>query len=106
MKAIDREAATNQPPAPVDGPPGHLMFTQGEEKVLITPICLLSILSKIPIALQKGPQLKPLQREELQAALRDLSAKFGTDCFYRVELADPAARLPEQRYHFKQVVDE
>jgi nucleotidyltransferase/DNA polymerase involved in DNA repair len=49
---------------------------------------------------------EPLQREELQAVLRDLSAKFGADCFYRVELADPAARLPEQRYHFKQAVDE
>ncbi len=38
------------------------------------------------------------QEHRLQEVLKDLVARYGTDCFYRISLTDREARLPEHRF--------
>jgi len=38
------------------------------------------------------------QESRLRDVLRDLVARYGADCFYRISLTDRAARLPERRF--------
>jgi hypothetical protein len=35
--------------------------------------------------------------------LKDLVARYGADCFYRVSLINPEAHLPERRFRLREV---
>ena len=43
------------------------------------------------------------QEARLRRLLRDLRAKYGSDCFYRASLVDREARLPEMRFTLLEV---
>ena len=42
------------------------------------------------------------EQERLRGLLKDLSARYGSDCFFRVSLTEQAARLPERRFQLSE----
>jgi len=45
------------------------------------------------------------QEHRLREVLKDLVARYGADCFYRITLTDREARLPEHRFQLQNAVD-
>jgi DNA polymerase-4 len=43
------------------------------------------------------------QGSRLREALKDLVARYGPECFYRISLPNPEARLPERRFRLERI---